>query len=651
MKKIILLFVLLLLPLVASAYDFEFNGIFYEITSSEVPSVKVTYKERTGAKSGDYYTGIIMIPESVPFNNTIFVVDEIGEWAFYGSTAETIIIPNTIKKLGTGCFEWSDIESITIPGSIETIPCQAFWGCYNLLEITIQEGVKCFDEDCFGGGLKVQNITVPSTVESINSSSFYSSVFPNLIFKGNAPEIISKAGYILRAERSKAYIKEGKKESFINRGWNFGSFIEYDDGIIDVHPKFEVSNIVYSPIVLVGDYEVQVTGYKTPLNSVIIPSNVSFDNVNYIVSSIDQYAFKDGQDIESLYISGNIKTIGNIAFSNCINLKSVTLEEGVAEIGSSAFNNTGISKMVFPSTLEKIGENAFSGCQNLNKVYSKIQNPFDAENAFSLLTAMTGILYVPVGTKSLYETRLGWKNFATIIETNDFDDKEMFNLTYFVDGNEYKSYEIEEGTNITPEPAPTKEGYTFSGWSEIPETMPAHDVTVTGTFSINKYKLTYTVNGEEYKSYELDYGASITPEAAPTKEGYTFSGWSEIPETMPANDVTVTGSFTINSYKLTYMIDNKVYKEIMYEYGATITPELQPEGDYATFEWTGLPQTMPAHDVVVYASYTSGIIEILMTTQRSVYIYSPNGKNLEKLQKGLNIVVLDDGTVKKVVVK
>jgi len=60
---------------------------------------------------------------------------------------------------------------------------------------------------------------------------------------------------------------------------------------------------------------------------------------------------------------------------------------------------------------------------------------------------------------------------------------------------------------------------------------------------------------------------------------------------------------------------------------------------------------MPAHDVVVYASYTSGIIEVLMTTHRTIRIYSPNGKKQDKLQKGLNIVVLDDGTVKKVVVK
>ena len=121
-----------------------------------------------------------------------------------------------------------------------------------------------------------------------------------------------------------------------------------------------------------------------------------------------------------------------------------------------------------------------------------------------------------------------------------------YTLTYMVDGVKYKSYEIEYGATITPEAEPTKEGYTFSGWSEIPATMPAHDVTVTGTFSINTYKLTYLVDGEEYKTYELEYGAAITPEPEPVKNGYQFSGWSEIPETMPAHDVTVTGTFELH---------------------------------------------------------------------------------------------------------
>ncbi len=129
------------------------------------------------------------------------------------------------------------------------------------------------------------------------------------------------------------------------------------------------------------------------------------------------------------------------------------------------------------------------------------------------------------------------------VENSSFTVNTLYKLTYMVDGVEYKTYDVEYGATITPEAEPTKEGYTFSGWSEIPETMPAHDVTVTGTFGINSYKLTYLVDSEEYKTYEVEYGVSITAEAAPEKEGYTFSGWSEIPETMPAHDVTVIGTF------------------------------------------------------------------------------------------------------------
>ena len=103
---------------------------------------------------------------------------------------------------------------------------------------------------------------------------------------------------------------------------------------------------------------------------------------------------------------------------------------------------------------------------------------------------------------------------------------------------------MKAGESITPEPEPIKEGYTFSGWSEIPEKMPAHDVTVTGTFMVNTYKLTYIVDGQIYKTYDVKYGTAITPEAEPeARESYIFSGWSEIPATMPYHDVIVTGTF------------------------------------------------------------------------------------------------------------
>ena len=180
-----------------------------------------------------------------------------------------------------------------------------------------------------------------------------------------------------------------------------------------------------------------------------------------------------------------------------------------------------------------------------------------------------------------------------------------YSLKYVVDGKTFKTETLEFGTKITPEAEPTKEGYTFSGWSEIPETMPAHDVTVNGSFSVNSYTLEYIVDGEVYKTISLEFGAAITPEAEPTKEGYTFSGWSEIPETMPAHDVTVNGSFSINSYTLEYIVDGEKYKTITLEYGATITPEAEPTKEGYTFSgWSEIPETMPAHDVTVNGSFS-----------------------------------------------
>ncbi len=125
--------------------------------------------------------------------------------------------------------------------------------------------------------------------------------------------------------------------------------------------------------------------------------------------------------------------------------------------------------------------------------------------------------------------------------------KLTYTITYIVDGEVYATDSIEYGAAITLMDEPAKEGYTFSGWSEVPETMPAQDVTVTGSFTVNRYAITYTVDGEVYATDSIEYGAAITLMDEPVKEGYTFSGWSEVPETMPAEDVTVTGSFTATS--------------------------------------------------------------------------------------------------------
>ena len=181
---------------------------------------------------------------------------------------------------------------------------------------------------------------------------------------------------------------------------------------------------------------------------------------------------------------------------------------------------------------------------------------------------------------------------------------QKYNILYKVDGEVYQSMEVEYGSSITPLPFPEKEGFSFSGWSEIPSTMPAHDIIVTGSFTKGNYKLTYMVDGETYKIMNIDYGSTITPEEMPTKEGYTFSGWSEIPETMPAQDVTITGSFTINHYTITYVIDNEIYFTETKAFGAEIVPPNVTSREGYDFAWESYPRMMPARDVTVNGVFT-----------------------------------------------
>ena len=119
-----------------------------------------------------------------------------------------------------------------------------------------------------------------------------------------------------------------------------------------------------------------------------------------------------------------------------------------------------------------------------------------------------------------------------------------YHLIYMVDGQEYKVVNLKFGTEIVLEAPPTKKGYTFSGWSEAPATMPAEDVTIEGSFAVNFYTVTYLVDGEVYATETVAYGSEITLIDEPTKEGHTFSGWSEAPATMPAEDVVIEGSFS-----------------------------------------------------------------------------------------------------------
>ena len=216
-----------------------------------------------------------------------------------------------------------------------------------------------------------------------------------------------------------------------------------------------------------------------------------------------------------------------------------------------------------------------------------------------------------------------------------------YKLIYKVDGEKYKEYEVEYSSTIIPEAYPEKEGHTFSGWSEIPSTMPANDVEVTGTFTIEQYKVTFILDGEIIKQETLDFGSAITAPVDPTKIGHTFTGWNPaVDATVPAHDVTYEAMFEINTYKLTYYVDGVVYKDFEVEYGSEIIPEENPVKEGYDFSgWSEIPQFMPNHDVDVYGTFkVSTGINNVKSISGEERIYDLSGNVIQHARKGINII-------------
>ena len=235
-----------------------------------------------------------------------------------------------------------------------------------------------------------------------------------------------------------------------------------------------------SSVTSIGDY---AFGYCSGLSSIKVDAgNTVYDSRENCNAIIETSSNTLVTGCKNTIIPSSVTSIGSSAFYLCSGLTSITIPSSVTTIGSSAFYFcSGLTSITIPSSVTSIGGGAFQNCSGLNTIYSYIESPTGSTDAtFDNSNYTNATLYVPTGTKELYQSTNGWKDFTNIVEMVT-----KHNLIYRINGEVYKTVELEEGATITPEPAPTKTGHSFSGWSEIPATMPANDVTIIGTFAQN----------------------------------------------------------------------------------------------------------------------------------------------------------------------
>ena len=375
MKKL-LLFVAMLLPMMASAYDFEDNGLYFNLKSDGNLEV-------SGLAS---WTNRADIPSSITVAGVKYRVTSIGAYAFEGRSDMTYLsIPYSIKSIGEFAFSscgssitvniadpesWCqmqlgnehasplssagkmlvhDIEttsfsvpetvtsigaftfyqcscltSLYIPSSVTSIGSSAFEDCDYLASLTLNEGLQSIGGSAFEGCKRLTSITIPSTVNKILINAFKNCVnLTDVYCKAvNVPNTDASAFNGVFFENVTLHVPASAVNSY-RSAWpwnNFKEIVSLDGGTPDPVPvPVPVSDLTENGIyyTLKSDGTLEVTGLASWATTADIPSSLNISGTKYSVTSIAARAFEGRSDITYLSIPYSIKSIGEFAFSSC----------------------------------------------------------------------------------------------------------------------------------------------------------------------------------------------------------------------------------------------------------------------------------------------------------------------------------------------
>ena len=295
-------------------YDAEIDGIYYVFsdTNAFVTCKTSIYND---------YSGDVVIPNTVTYNDNIYTVTSIYEYAFYECTNLTsVTIPNSVTTIGEGAFiECTNLTSVTIPNSVTTIGDGAFFECTNLTSVTIPNSVTTIGNYAFWKCTSLTSVTIPNSVTTIGEYAFYECTNLTSVTIPNSVTTIGNYAF-----------------------WKCTSL---------------TSVTIPNSVTTIGEYAFYEC---TNLTSVTIPNSVT---------TIGNYAFWKCTSLTSVTIPNSVTTIGVGAFCDCTNLTSVTIHNSVTTIGEGAFYEcTNLTSVTIPNSVTTIGKSAFQKCTSLTSV-------------------------------------------------------------------------------------------------------------------------------------------------------------------------------------------------------------------------------------------------------------------------------------------
>ena len=311
--------------------------------------------------------GDVVIPGTVEYEGKQYVVNQIGEKAFYNCTGVvSVIIPESVVYMGKSTFEGcSSLENVNIPDAITIIYGRMFYGCKNLNEIHLSNNIITIKDYVF---YKCQSLT--------------SVVIPN--------SVVTLEGYAF------SYCTNLNSVSLSNKITEIGSYTFYSCDSLS-------SIVIPNSVTKIGGY---AFGHCDNLTTVVFPeqlttlgNNVFADCVKLAqislptsVTSIGEAAFSNTA-ITEFTIPNNVTSIKNSVFLNCDELLSVEIPSTVTTIGNRVFESSGIQSINIPNSVITIGNSAFNNCDSLETIILPSNLTQIGTNAMKLADNLSEVIY------------------------------------------------------------------------------------------------------------------------------------------------------------------------------------------------------------------------------------------------------------------